>query len=482
VRGQESRVQPGILSFRMDAVIAIGAVVGLVWGAVVLLRGGLLAGSLLVLLAGCCFGHPFFHLATPLVPLTADRLLLAVLVVQYAASRRLGLADPKPIRKADLVLLAFLATLAVSTFTHDWRADGSQPAARLVFFYLMPLAIYWVVRQAPLNRGGVLCAFGALAAFGVYLAFTAIAEAQGAWWAVYPKYVASPEHAEFLGRARGPLLNPTGGGILQGICLCATLMWWPRVNRTGKLVLVVLALVYCAGIYSTLTRCAWLGGVAGLGVLAGLSLPRRWSFTVLGGATLAGLLLVATQWENLLEFKRDVELDASATAESARLRPLLAAVAWRMFLDRPLVGCGFGQYMHRSVDHISDRSSDLPLEKARPFVQHNVVLSLLTETGLVGAGLFVVLLALWGGDAWRLWKNRQAPLWVRQQGLLFLAALAVWFPNAMFHDVNIVPMINMLFFFLAGMTQALVPRAALSAADDRAAQRSGRFVPASAGA
>ena len=96
-----------------------------------------------------------------------------------------------------------------------------------------------------------------------------------------------------------------------------------------------------------------------------------------------------------MTFKRDQALTAQETAESAKLRPILAAVAWHMFCDRPLWGCGFGQYPERSIEYLSDRSIDLPLEKARPFVQHNVLLALLTETGLAGMGLFVVLLGTW---------------------------------------------------------------------------------------
>ena len=99
-----------------------------------------------------------------------------------------------------------------------------------------------------------------------------------------------------------------------------------------------------------------------------------------------------------MTFKRDKDLDAELTAESAKLRPILATVAWHMFLDRPLLGCGFAQYREVMPEYLADRSTDLPLEKVRPFVQHNVFLALLTETGLIGVGLFVAVLLWW---TWR---------------------------------------------------------------------------------
>jgi O-antigen ligase len=112
---------------------------------------------------------------------------------------------------------------------------------------------------------------------------------------------------------------------------------------------------------------------------------------------------VVVGWDSLMTFKRDKDLDAELTAESAKLRPVLATVAWHMFQDRPLLGFGFGQYKEVMPDYLADRTTDLPLEKARPFVQHNVFLALLTDLGLVGLGLFVAVLAGWTWYGWQLW-------------------------------------------------------------------------------
>ena len=75
------------------------------------------------------------------------------------------------------------------------------------------------------------------------------------------------------------------------------------------------------------------------------------------------MLVLATQWESLLTFKRDKELTAEATAESVKLRPILATIAWQIFCDHPLLGVGFGQYKEEHINYMADRSYDLPLEK-----------------------------------------------------------------------------------------------------------------------
>ena len=442
----------------MTAVLAVAAVVALVWGIVLFTRGGLLGGCLAVILAGCCFGHPFFNLPVGPIPITADRLLWAVLLVQYVIWWRMGLADPKKPGRAELVLVAFLAVLMLSTFSHDWRAGHAQPVATLLFYYLMPVGLYWVARQAAILERALVGMFVCLAGFGAYLALTAVAEVNQLWWAVFPKYIASPEFEEFFGRARGPCLNPTANGLLLGTCLIGVLSLLPRANRAGKAGLLLLALLICLGVYYTLTRSVWMGAGAGLLVYLTLTLPRAWRAPVLIGSLILVAALGISQWERLLSFKRDKDLSAQDVAESVKLRPILAKVAWNMFHDRPLVGCGFGQYRAESVKYLADRSTTLPLEKARPFHQHNVFLSLLTETGLIGAGLFLLLLLLWTRDAWLAWRSPLTPAWVRPQAVLFLVVLTNYVASGAFQDTSIVNMANMVLFFMAGVTSGVKPR------------------------
>src|SRR5262245_51623371 len=103
---------------------AIQLIYGLAWALVVVgvfIPGGLVGGCLAVLLAAICFGHPFFFLPAFPVPITADRALLAGLVLQYLIYRRLGLTRPKPLGWADGLLAVLLVVILLSTFTHDWR-------------------------------------------------------------------------------------------------------------------------------------------------------------------------------------------------------------------------------------------------------------------------------------------------------------------------------------------------------------------------
>jgi hypothetical protein len=450
------------LCFQMEFLGLIAAVAALTWVAVAMIRGGLLAGCVVVLLTGCVFGAAFFTIPLKPIPVTVDRVLWLVLLVQFAVLRRLGIAEPRPFRRSDKVLLALLAVLAFSTLCNDWSAHNNQPAARLAFQWFMPAGLYFVARESNLSERSMKGLSISLGVFAVYLAVTAVAEIQQAWWAVFPQYIGTSEFKGFLGRGRGPLLNPAGNGFYMAVGLAAWLLTWPQANRGAAfrrglswLAVIGFTAICLLGAYATLTRCVWMGVALGVSVLLVFSVPKAWRMPVLGAGLLLASLLVVSQWESILAFKRDQHLSARETAESVKLRPILARVAWNMFCDRPVLGCGFAHYSDESIYYLHDRSTLLVLETARPYVQHNVLLSLLTETGIIGMGLFASLLACWTSSALRLCGCPTAPPWVRRQGLLFLALIGSYIPNAMFQDMSLVPMVNSLLFLMGGVTAGL---------------------------
>ena len=78
----------------MDGIGVLLVVAAVVWLAVVFVRGGIVGGCLATLAAGCCLGYPLFHLPTRPIPLSLDRVLWVVLLVQYLVWRRFGWTDP----------------------------------------------------------------------------------------------------------------------------------------------------------------------------------------------------------------------------------------------------------------------------------------------------------------------------------------------------------------------------------------------------
>src|SRR5258707_1279565 len=155
----------------MEFLIVIVAAAALVWTIGFVLRGSLAAGCLAALIVSSCFGYTFWH-ADGGIPLSADRALIGLLAVTYGLHRWLGLADPKPLGRAEWVLMLFLGVLAFSTFSHDWHDRNGQPLAHFLFYWLMPATLYWVARQSRLDERSIRWIVAALAIFGVYLTLT----------------------------------------------------------------------------------------------------------------------------------------------------------------------------------------------------------------------------------------------------------------------------------------------------------------------
>jgi len=429
--------------------IPIAAAGALLW-ALMIRRAGLMAGCLVTLGAGVVLGYDLFHVGS----ITCDRLLLVLLLASFFVMRTLGETNTYRLTRTDMVFGAFLAFLVFSTFTNEFGWRENYPVSRLLFYYILPAGIYWVARQAKTAQNTLVYAFGAVAMLGVYLALTAVAETREWYALIYPRYIVDSLTTEFFGRGRGPLLNPIGNGILMCISMVSALMIWPHVRSFGRAVIAATVVLLLVGAYCTLTRSVWIGAAGCLGIVGLLTFPVRLRRLCIVFTLLSGTIVLPIAYQKSKAFKRDKNVSVADMKSSASLRPIFLHVAKSMFRDRPLAGVGYGQYLHYNKNYVHDRSVDLRLDLAVQYQQHNIWLSLLVETGLIGVGLFTAMYLLWGRAGWQLWRSR-APLAMRQIGLLHLTLTFVYFANGMFHELAIIPMVHMAWFCLSGLTVGL---------------------------
>ena len=440
----------------MEALIGIAVVAGLVWATIFVLRGSLVAGCLAFLLVNACFGFYFFNVHVGPVELTLDRIVLVLLVAAYFIHRALGRTVPWRWGASDWATLAFVAWLTLRTFTSDWlQAPKGHvlPVWHLIVGYVSPLLIYAIVRQAPLGERNVRLVQLFFIVLGTYLSLTAIAEVTGQWWAVFPSHISDPNIGLHYGRARGPMVQ----AIVLGFCLSiSTLCMWAyrdRLTWRGSLASLGLIGLFLVGTICTYTRCVWIGAALGLMLVMALTLPKRVSTVLLAGVITCGLLVTATRWDQLVSLSAG--RSAAHTRDSTYMRASFAYVSWQMFLDHPVLGVGLSQYILAKDEYLSDRTTELRLEGIRDQLLHNLPLSILVETGLVGFGLYLAMFYAWTRDAWRLWRNRRVPDWARSQGLMMLGLMVVYIPNALFQPLGHMNIVHMMFFFLAGITAAL---------------------------
>jgi len=428
------------------------ALIASIWCFVLFRKTGLVGGCLATLFCGSCLGHSLVHVSL----VTTDRLLLVGLVVGYLLARNLYGLKVRTLGNTDIAMAAFIFFLTYNTFAGDWKWAAGRPVSLLLFFYLMPFALYWVASRCQITEQSHRWILGFFVGFGIYLSLTAVCEVLNIYAVVFPRYITDPNTIEFLGRGRGPFLNPIGNGMYLSACLIATLMWWPYVKKAHQPFVVGVAGLIALGAVCTLTRSVWLGAGAALVGMAVLVVPTQHRLRVVLVAAISGGLALGLLGSSLVAFKRDKHLTAKETEDSAKLRPILAAFAYEIFQDYPLTGVGLSQYKRHNVDYLTKRSFDLPMGTATTYVQHNIFLSLLVETGLIGVSLFCVVLLFWVKEGWTLWYAKDLPLWQRQFGMFSVLMVAAYFPNGMFHEMSVIPMLNMLMFFVAGLSRNMM--------------------------
>ncbi len=404
-----------------------------------------------VVIVGSVFGHDFFHAPFGPIPVTLDRLLLLTAIAMFGWRWLTGREDLPNFNSIDLAILVWIVSLTLNTLSHDWRAMDKTPLSRLLFFNLLPVTVYFLARSYKTKIGDLRVITVALGGFGIYLAFIALAEISELYAVIFPRYIVTAEETEFFGRGRGPFLNPVSNGIFLSVCLCCCWTWWPRINRIGKFGLILAGGFLASGCFATLTRSVWLGFIVGAGIFTWLPASRKQRGTLILVTTVVAIFAFPFVSNKIWAFKRDKYVSVADMEQSAVLRELFLTIAVDMFQDRPLLGCGFGQYTIAKRPYIQSPHSGQPLALAKPFYQHNVFLAHLVETGLVGLITLLWVLAVVAYASWSLWRDQSLDLWPRQFGLLSLVVIAHYFISGMFHDVSIVPMNQTLFFFLAGI-------------------------------
>jgi O-antigen ligase len=438
----------------MDLLAALFFLAVVVW-TIPLIKDGRLARAIpLLLITGTVFGPPFYAFNGP-IQISADRLLWAALIGLACVQWRLGKTEFGFWTRIDLLMVALVGYLLLRTPGGDPEATGIDPKARWLFYIVMPAGTYFIARVARINREDFKWYLWSMVGLGLYLSFTAVCEIKGLTAFVFPKFILDPDVWEFLGRGRGPLLNPAGNGLVIGVATAAAASLFVGATRRVKLFLAMVLIVLLVGSYATLTRSCWLGYAASVAAIGFVFSPRPLRVLAIAAAILLAVGFAFGLKDQLLAIKRDKDLSAAAAAKSVELRPLLAVVAWEMFKDKPVSGHGLGQYLTSSEPYHSIRSHGMPLEQVRGYQHHNVFLGFLVDTGLIGFGIYFAILATLASYSLRLSLDAAGSIDRRRAGLFFLAVLAGYLPNAMFHDMTIIPMVQMFLLGSAGVLVAI---------------------------
>jgi len=420
--------------------------------------------------------HPIEIFGHTRINVTIDRLFAMVVLAAAIVSLVLRTATWRPLPGAAKagILMAVCFTVSMMFAGTKSIADVS-PYFRLIGGYYIPLimlvVVFFAIREDTQLKK--ICWFFFI--FGVYLTFTAWAEHLKLWHLVFPRYIANPELGIHWGRARGPfLVAPTLGTTLI-FCFFSNLHLSGRVAGPVRIMIYIVNVLILPAIFFTQTRSVWLTMVICTVIWTVWARNVRSRVSVLGTLCAAAVVLTGIFWSDITSVRRMRGGVADPYPIYARIG--LAKVSLSLFFERPVFGVGFG--------HFRDYASKLPADPSSPYarfgaqqMEHNNFLSILTETGVCGLGLYLTMLWMLFKTSLRMYR-RLSPTgsgWItRQFVVLYWIMLVNYVVDGMFRETSVDPFNNGLFLTISGVVLAmnylLASRDRLTAASLPAAAR-----------
>ncbi len=441
----------------MEIAVLLVGLAAAVWALLLIQVHDVVTGAAIFLVATSVLPPEYASIEVG-VSITADRVWIAVLGMQFLYDLWIGRSSWRRWSAADLFLMLFLLWLVLRTVvTPIGQEIKGQPSTmmHLINGYLVPAFLYCVLRNTHPNPKLVWGGVAVLLIFGGYLSMTAILEITKQWNLVFPSFIGDPKLGIHFGRARGPMLN----SVRLGMCLCACLtalwvflVWQKPKNISTWIIAGILTPLFTLGIALTYTRSIWMAALAILVVLLLTMLNGKTRLMAVGGLVFSAVLAALIAGPNLVAFKR--EYSAAETLESTRMRGAFAYVSWKMFEDRPLIGYGFNQFQVYNRPYLDDRTTDIRLESIRGYVHHNSYLSLLVDLGLVGAILYGLASAAMLRSVWNAMRDRGSTAMAKSIAVFSLCLIVSHAIQMAFHEVSFSSIEYTLLMFALGLSQA----------------------------
>ena len=321
-------------------------------------------------------------------------------------------AGPTPI---DLPLALFGAYLVLSSV---WSGDPEEAAIKVVFFYLpfvvlFRLVVAWWPAAPALRTLGITTV-----ALAVPVALLAVGQYVARGGIIWNETLQQANVYSSFFRVNSIFFDPNIlGRFLVIAILAAVAMAWVTRSRGALIALAASAGVMAAGLVVTFSRSAALGLIVGLALLAWYAFGPKRTLAV-GGVLL--VLFGAAAFVGSDNVRRAATSTERLDQVSEGRFDLVEGglTIWR---SEPIVGAGLGGFENRfeaSLDPAEQR-------RIRVIVSHNTPVTVLSEGGVIGALLFVALLAMTALNIGRGSRVGGASGWAQWTMLAMLASIFV---------------------------------------------------------
>ena len=335
----------------------------------------------------------------------------------------------------DASLLAIIVALVLSAcFSLDpsrsWRMFWNWSVCILVFY----IAIVFLRTIQP-NPVPIIIVYLLILAVITLIAYITLVRWTVEWYAIFGLNLGLPQ----LPRAASFYGGPNMLAILLNFGLL--LGWGVCQNYKKSYWQIALLLFLMPALLLTGSRSGWLGFLVGVFVLFGAGWWRRQNapLTVKAIGRFLGTLVVLVLVLWFMLFMIRPETLRMSDNFFVLYRAEFWSIAWRMWLEQPLLGQGLDTFGSFFLLYNPSVPPAFPFRAA-----HSLWMSLLAETGIVGASAAIscwLLLGRW------LWNRRQSYNWSPFK-LSLLATLAAFTVHATF-DTPDLPILFLTALWLA---------------------------------
>jgi len=305
-----------------------------------------------------------------------DRIALFVFLLYFL---REYLRQPRriPVNRVEAhMIVFFLISFASCVVFGAISAERHRYISQLINFAVIPALLFFIARRLAFDRDAFLFLMRFFKVIGLYLGITGILEHYWIEWLIFPKYILDPNVGLHFGRSRGPF----GNSVVMGGVLCLIFFWvlWEQIHAKRSPLNIVVLVVTLASMYFTDTRSVWLLFAASVAVLAILTKQLRKPclavVVILMLVYVSGVASKFSIYQPTLFSRRQGPVDD---------RKNIIHASFLMFLDRPIIGFGYGNFLKYSPPYFKEMQGVALRGEGEG--QHNTILGLLSELGLVGA-------------------------------------------------------------------------------------------------
>lgn len=407
-----SSVRPALLA-------GLAAAAGLIAAAVaVSSRAGAIAAALilLVVLIRPSAGLYVLAIAIPVsqttfgAELLTSKTLAVLIIVCLVGQLAIG-RIARPRAGTAMLAIALVSYFVASAIVAGGGSGGQN--WRYVLLLGIPLLCL------PLIAGDAMATRRALVLLSFTAACLAVVEAVTAGRSLVTSADLTPANSAAAAASQTGAVNHNAEGALFVIALGVLLALLPRSrNGIARLAVGAAAVALAVGVAYSFSRAAYLGALAMVAVFAMRRSVRGLVTTAVGVGCLLPLLpAVATARLSTIWSPGGRDIDSAVRLD-------LWSSAIRMFDVHPVFGVGYLNFANHLPTYFIDTGnySSFPVQLSQLSFAHNVYLTVLAETGLVGV-VFVGALIVVG---WRRgWSAARSGDWAGEAALLAFIGVGI---------------------------------------------------------